>query len=199
MIRKTFGQFMDPAELVDGLLNGQADAWDAFYDAYYDTVCRGVARMMGARPHDTADVVQETFLAAARTVRQFDPARGTLWMWIWGIARNRVALHFRETQRQSRIQDGVNRLGGRTARFAAWIDGADVSPPDAAMSTELAELIRGTLLKLPEEYGELLTARYLDETDTGQLAERFAMTESAVRSKLARARRAFRDAFDGEL
>ncbi|MDA1014139.1 MAG: sigma-70 family RNA polymerase sigma factor [Planctomycetota bacterium] len=186
---------MDSAELTAGLREGNSEAWDAFFDEYYDAVCRGVARMMGGDVHDVADVVQETFFAAARSARQFDPARGTLGAWISGIARNRVALHFRESQRQQQVQDCTDRLGGRTARFVAWLDGGDVSPPDAAMSVELTEVIRATLLKLPDDYGELLTARYLDQLSVEQLAERSGTTDSAVRSRLARARRAFRQAF----
>ena len=57
------------------------------------------ARQMGTGAADVADVVQETFLAAARCARQYDPARGLLWMWLCGIARRHVALHYRRQQR----------------------------------------------------------------------------------------------------
>jgi RNA polymerase sigma-70 factor (ECF subfamily) len=48
---------------------------------------------------------------------------------------------------------------------------------------------------LSTEYGTLLSDRYLDGIDVAELAEMHRCTESALRSKLARARRAFREAF----
>jgi len=80
---------MDPSrpeqQIAHGLRDGQRDAWRAMYDAYARQVWCVVARQMGSDAADVADVVQETFLAAARSVRQYDPARGSLWMWLYGF------------------------------------------------------------------------------------------------------------------
>ena len=55
--------------------------------------------------------------------------------------------------------------------------------------------MRTTLAELPADYGMLLTARYLDGETVGLIALRERSTETAVRSRLARARTAFREAF----
>ena len=54
-------------EIAQGLREGQTDAWFALYDAYCRQVWNHVARLMGPHSADIADVVQETFLAAARS------------------------------------------------------------------------------------------------------------------------------------
>ena len=72
--------------MAQGLREGKAEAWQALYDAYAERVWRGVARLLGPRSADVADVVQETMMAAARSAASFDSARGSLWQWLWGIA-----------------------------------------------------------------------------------------------------------------
>ncbi len=56
--------------IAQGLTEGKEDAWRALYDAYSRHVWRYVARRMLPESSDVADVVQETFLAAARSARQ---------------------------------------------------------------------------------------------------------------------------------
>jgi RNA polymerase sigma-70 factor (ECF subfamily) len=167
-----------------GLRAGNADAWRTLYDAYAERVWRAVARRLGPSPADIADVVQETFLAAARSARTYDPERGPLWAWLWGVARLHVALHYRKQHQQERLQQARARLGP-----------AAEAPRDALDRAELAELVRATLAELPGDYETLLTAKYLDGEPVEQIAEREHLSGVAVRSKLARARQAFREAF----
>ena len=61
---------------------------------------------------------------------------------------------------------------------------------------ELAELVRGVLFDLSADYATLLTAKYLDEQSLDDLAGRFGSSVEAIKSKLARARREFREKFE---
>src|ERR1700722_11406111 len=85
--------------IAQGLREGKADAWQALYDAYAERVWRGVARLLGPRGADVADVVQETMMAAARSARGYDPTRGALWPWLWGIAHNQALMLLRKEER----------------------------------------------------------------------------------------------------
>jgi RNA polymerase sigma-70 factor (ECF subfamily) len=175
-------------DVARGLRDGNPDAWRALYDAFAERVWRGVARALGPNAADVADVVQETMLAAARSARSFDPSKGDLWNWVWGIARLQVALHFRKRQRHDRLKEASGRL-------VRWLDGTDPPPTDLLESAELAASVRFALTELPGEYETLLTAKYLDGDSVGTIAGRERSTETAVRSKLARARDAFRKVF----
>lgn len=175
-------------EVARGLREGRPDAWRALYDALAERVWRGVARLLGPSSTDVADVVQETMIAAARCAGKYDPASGSLWNWVWGIARHQVALHFRKQKRHDRLYAD----GGRLAR---WLDGTEEPPADLLETAELASLVRFALSELPDEYESLLTAKYLDGLTVEQIAAVERNTETAVRSKLARARDAFRKVF----
>ncbi len=179
-------------EIACGLRDGRVDAWHALYEGYSRRVWAVVARIMGPGSADVADVVQETFLAAARSARGYDPERGSLWVWLWGIARRHVALHFRKQERQDRLRAAGRRLAGNSDLLDG-LDSREDLPSETLESAELAVLIRGALAELPAEYGALLTARYLDGASVERIAAEDGASVAAVRSKLARARRAFRE------
>ena len=182
-------------DVVRGLREGRPDAWRALYDAFAERVWRGVARLLGPSSAEVADVVQETMLAAARSARTFDGSRGSLWQWLWGIARIQTALHFRKRERHdARKQAGVW-LAASNGRLTGWLDGDGADPSALLETAELATLVRTTLLELSDDYEMLLTAKYLDGDSIELIAGRERSTGEAVRSKLARAREAFRQAF----
>ena len=176
-----------------GLRHGDCQAWTQLYEAYAQSLFREVSRLMGGNPADVADVVQEAFLAAARSARQFDPDRGTLWGWLLGIARNQVALYWRK--RSTHLAQARRWWAGLNGSAKDWLAGSADPPAEILAAKELAVLVRATLAELPADYQALLTARYLDEASAEQIAGRTSSTADAVRAKLMRARRSFREAY----
>jgi RNA polymerase sigma-70 factor (ECF subfamily) len=183
----------DTQKLVRDLRRGRREAWSRLYEAHAEGLWRQVARLLGGSSADVADVVQEVFLSAARSVGTYDPAKGSPRAWLSGIARRQVALRFRrETARLERARRWWLGLDG-TAR--QWLTGAADAPPEVLASKELAALVRAALLELPGDYASLLTRKYLDGASAGQIADETASTAEAVRARLMRARQAFRKAF----
>lgn len=182
----------DQLIVIRGLRDGRRDAWTALYDGYSTEVWRYVGRLIGASGADVGDVVQETFLAAACAARQFDSSRGSLWCWLAGIAHHQAAVHWRKQARGDRLKALAE--SGAIEMREWWAGSAPVD--DVLEQHESAEIIRGVLSELPAEYAALLTAKYLDEQSLGELAARFGGSVEAIKSKLARARREFREKFE---
>jgi RNA polymerase sigma-70 factor (ECF subfamily) len=176
----------DHEQLARGLAAGSSAAWHELYDAFAEAVWRCVARRVGPHAAEVADIVQETFLAAARSARTFDPARGSLWGWLSGIARRQTALHFRRKQTRPEASGGEEReIGAR-----------DSEPADLLALAETAAAVRRVLSGLPVDYETLLVGKYQEGLSLDELAQAEDCTVDAVSSKLARARRAFREAFE---
>ncbi len=182
-------------EIAEGLRQGNRDAWLTLYDLYADKVWRNVARLMGGDPASVGDVVQETFLAAARSAGNFNPRRGSLWIWLWTIAKRQVALHYRKRQQRSALVQAQTWWTSLNGQKDDWLLGAEKPPVEVLESRELAELVRYTLEELPAEYQVLLMAKYIDGAAVEQIADQVKGSRVAVRSKLARARKAFREVF----
>ena len=175
----------DHEQLARGLAGGSTAAWRQLYDAFAEAVWRCVARRVGPQRAEVADIVQETFLAAARSARTFDPARGSLWGWLSGIARRQAALHFR--RKQTRPEAGGDDPSLRSLAGAAT---------DELAAAETAAAVRQVLGGLSVEYETLLIGKYMDGLSLEELALADGASVDAVSSKLARARRAFREEYE---
>jgi RNA polymerase sigma-70 factor, ECF subfamily len=182
----------EPSAVIRGLRDGSRDAWAALYDRHCEGVWRYVARLLGPNAAAVADVVQETFLAAARTARGFDPERGSLGGWLTGIAHHRVTLHWRQESRGKRLRQLAE---SGAAEIRGWLDGQE-SPSDEWKGRESADLVRGVLAEMSVDYAALLAAKYLDEQTLEEIARENNCSIDATKSKLARARREFRTKFE---
>lgn len=178
--------------MIRGLRDGNREAWAALYSEYSADVWRYAGRLIGNQMTDVGDVVQETFLAAARVAHQFDASRGSLWNWLAGIAHHQAAAHLRRAGRAERLRELVD---AGTIDLRQWWNG-DESADDHFARIELTELVRGVLADLPADYATLLTAKYLDEHSVDDLAHQLGSSVEAIKSKLARARREFRAKFE---
>ena len=182
-------------EIAEGLQQGNRDAWLSLYELYAEKLWCNVARLMAHDAASIADVVQETLLSAARSAKNFNPRRGSLWTWLWAIAKRQVALHYRKQTSKAIIAHAQQWWGLLDGQRSDWIDGSQKPPAEVLESIELATLVRYTLAELSAEYQTLLMAKYVDGLTIEDIAEETNGSSEAVRSKLARARKAFRLAF----
>jgi RNA polymerase sigma-70 factor, ECF subfamily len=178
--------------VIHGLREGDRDAWATLYDGYSVDIWRCVARLLGKDVAAVSDVVQEVFMDAARSARQFDPNRGTLWNWLVGIAHHRVSAHWQQTKRQARLQQ-MAETGEVDVHHL--LDG-QLAAKTSGETQEAAEFVRGVLAELSFEYASLLTAKYLDDQSLVTISSQFGGSVEAIKSKLARARQEFRSKFE---
>ncbi|MFF4415588.1 RNA polymerase sigma factor [Streptosporangium sp. NPDC001559] len=158
------------------------------YDRYFPDIHRYVAGRLGTQTAD--DLTAEVFLAAFRGREGFDPARGTVRGWLYGIATNLLARHrgqeahhLRALYRMSaddRIDAGHEELV--TGRLTA----AGVRGPLAAALEAMPEADRDVLLLLA-----------LAELSYEEIAHALGVPMGTVGSRLNRVRRKLRAALGG--
>ncbi len=108
---------------------GDRGAWLGLYEAYAERLWKNVGRLMGFDCAEAADVVQNTFLAAARSAKNFDPGRGSLWGWLWGIARRQIALYYRKEGPRSKFAQAKSWWVSLDGEKNDWIDAKCDPPP----------------------------------------------------------------------
>ena len=140
-----------------------------------------MSRLIGKNEATVADVFQETLLAVAKSGRNLkDDSR--LWSWLATIAHNQSALHWRK---QSRRQTELLTDESVAERSV-----------DTLLQQENIETVRGLLVQLPADYVTVLTAKYVDGLSANQIADQLGEGVEAIRSRLARARKEFRERYE---
>lgn len=130
-------------------------------------------------PSDAEDLVARTFEKMLGRLDQFDPARGSARMWVFGIARNLVIDHHRAGGRSAPTDPLILDRGG----------GSDDGPLDRLLRDEHNARLLELLAELPPERRELLALRYGEGLSTREIAQLLDLGEAAVRQRLSRTRR----------
>jgi RNA polymerase sigma factor (sigma-70 family) len=126
-----------------------------------------------------ADLAAETFARVWSERARFDPARGEVQSWVFGIARNLLAASYRRGQVEDRIRRrlGMERL---------VLDDSALE----RISQVAGEPALRALEALPEDQREAVRGRVLDERGYDELAAGMSCSESVVRQRVSRGLRA---------
>ncbi|HTR95219.1 MAG TPA: sigma-70 family RNA polymerase sigma factor [Trebonia sp.] len=152
----------------------------------YDDALPHVYGYLLARCGDASlaeDLTAESFLAAVKAVRE-PGTPGPSIPWLIGVARHKLADHWRRTERERR---GLVLLDVERGR-------AD-DPWDAALDRIRAREVLG---QLGAHHRAALTLRYLDGLPVPEVARHLDRTVHATEALLVRARAAFRRIYEGE-
>ncbi len=141
----------EPTQLavIRGLQAGDRDAWTTLYDSYSGDVWRYVARLVGPDAAAVADVVQELFLEAAKAAKSFDPARGTIWRWLTGIAHHKVAAYWRQTARAAKWRALAEARGDELGRWLNDGQAGGLALSSASWPTQYAACWRNCRRNMP--------------------------------------------------
>lgn len=167
--------------LLRQMLAGDGDAFETLYDRRQGAVYRFALRMSGS-PQLAEDVTQDVFIALLRDSHQFDPARGTVASYLYGMARHRV-LRRLERERSFVSLSAEEEEPALDERFVAEAD-----PLAEYAQQELAEAVRQAVLALPAHYREVVVLCNLQELNYEQAAAVIGCPVGTIRSRLNRAR-----------
>jgi len=137
---------------------------------------------IGLQMHDAEEVVQEVFLLLIREPQKFQPDRGELGAFLFGVTRNRVMKHLERLPREDSL-DEINDKG------IAWREPQDpLTPMMIAEKSERIELVREAVLELPAEFREAVVLCELEEMSYEEAARTCGCPVGTIRSRLHRGR-----------
>ena len=166
----------DEQELFRKLAKGDEAALSTVYRQWQAPLYR-FAWHMTASTSAAEEVVQESFLQLLEKPRGFDPAKGPLGAYLFGIARNLLLRRFRGSDPASESLDD-------TAEAAT----PDLDPWGALSRQELVETVRAAVISLPVPYREAVALCDLEELSYEEAAKALDCPVGTVRSRLSRGR-----------
>jgi RNA polymerase sigma-70 factor, ECF subfamily len=170
-------------EPIDGSARAAGTALLALYDRSLPEVYGYLLARCGQVPV-AQDLTAETFLAAVRAVQSGAPPDPMSTAWLIGVARHKLADHWR-------------RLGREERKLAAVADGEveAVDPWDVRIDALRAH---ATLDRLAPQHRAALTLRYVDDLPVAEVAALLQRSVHATEALLSRAKAAFRRAYSEE-
>jgi RNA polymerase sigma-70 factor (ECF subfamily) len=174
-------------QLVVLVSTGDSQALEQLYDRYSRIVYGTALRMLGV-PEHAEDVVQETFWRVWRRSASFQPGRGQVASWIFGIAHN---LCIDELRRQ-RVRPQASRTEEDQSAFLETPDqSVDVSA--AAFDAERRRLIAAALAQIPIEQREVIELAYFGGLSQSEIAEQLRSPVGTVKTRTRLALQKLRD------
>jgi RNA polymerase sigma-70 factor (ECF subfamily) len=163
---------------------GRADAFTALYRRHQGPLYR-YALMRCGSPDTAADVVQEAFMGLLTGRFGFDPLRGQLQHFLFGVVRNLILKLEDTRQRQVALPEPDD---DGELELEAAADGAE--PLGRLLVLEAAEEVRRALALLPAHYRDVVILYELHELSYQEIAAVCQVDIGTVRSRLSRGRTA---------
>ena len=184
----------EDAALLRAAAAGDAGATTRLYAAHVDALYAFAFYRAGRDPALAEDIVHDTLLDSLRHAAQFDPTRGDLRTFLLLRLRNVARTQLRDHHRSHALASAWDQREATLAQIFQSIEGAPAGDELLARA-ETRELVHLAIAGLADNHRVALTRKYLHGDTLQSLGARLGLSEDAAKSLLARARRAFRDAF----
>lgn len=168
-------------ELLRSMLAGDEESLSVLYRRRQGSIYRFALQMSGSKTI-AEDVTQEVFLFLMRDGHLFDPARGSVSAFLFGVARNHVLRRLRVEQHLAPLVDEFENDAAPT------YPSTEICPLDNLTRAETIESVRKAVLSLPSRYREVVVLCDLQDVSYGETAEILGCAIGTVRSRLHRAR-----------
>ena len=174
----------DPTQdlaLLTEMRAGNAAAFEQLYRRHQGPLYR-FALVRGGSADSAADIVQEIFLALLNNTLKFDPAKGVLQGFLFGVARNLLLKQHEARSRYvsnsaSPADDGDNDIVDTNA-----------GPLERLLENEAAEKVRNALQQISPHYRDVLILYEMHDLSYVEIAQICGIDLGTVRSRLSRAR-----------
>jgi RNA polymerase sigma-70 factor (ECF subfamily) len=165
---------------IEQALRGDRAAFGQLVRAYERPVYNLTYRMLGD-PTEAEDAAQETFLRAYTKLATYQPGRKFV-NWLLSIASHHCIDRLRRKNRAPQLS-----LDGPLPPL--WLASDAPQPEQVVNKKQAREEVRQVLDTLPPDYRAAIVLRYWYDLSYEEIAEATDSTESAIKSRLHRARR----------
>ncbi len=174
---------MTEEDIIELIKSQENAGMEALAEKYGKLLSYIISGILGKRPDDIEECVNDTYLKIWRNVEKFDFARASLTTYLKVIARNTAINRLRDVRRREElcVEGEFFELADSCADTAADVEGELLKKERMG---QLNEFVRA----LPKKERELMLRRYFYLQSSRQIAFALGMTVNAVDTKLSRLR-----------
>lgn len=176
-------------KLAKAIAKGNEKQFTEFFDLYFPRLYRFSLSRLDGDVDLTKDLVQETMFSAIKNIKKYR-GEASLMTWLCQINRNKIYAYFKKNKLNQTLK--IDELPEIKEIFENIETELNQRPEKVYENKQLHELISSTLDNLPNGYGDLLEMKYSEKLSVNEISENLNLSETAVQSKLARAREAFK-------
>lgn len=175
------------SQWVYAAMEGDQDAFAEIVYTFQDAVYNLCYRLLGERT-EAEDAAQEAFLRAYSNMARYDHGR-SFKTWILTIASNHCIDRLRKRRMQFLSIDEPLPAG-------MALSSDEPQPEQATVLHERSERIQALLDELTPDYRTAVVLRYWYDYSYAEIADMMETTESAIKSRLFRARKLLAEKID---
>jgi RNA polymerase sigma-70 factor, ECF subfamily len=175
---------------LEALKSGDRAEFARLVETYYELIYRLAYKMLND-PQEAEDILQETFLKAYRYIDGFD-GRSSLSTWLYRIATNEALMSLRRKKLDTvSMDETLDTMEGEVepVQIVDWC----CLPEAELMSAEAQVRLNQATEKLPATLRVVFVLRDIQGLSTREVAEVLSLSETAVKTRLSRARLRLRE------
>lgn len=180
-------------DLRDRVLRGDRVAAESLFKQSFDALYEFTYYRVGGDRALAELVVQDTLTTAFECIKNFE-GRSSFHSWLCGIAKNKIRA-LRRARKTRSMDEILEESSPEIDEILANVE-REPLPDEVLERRETRELVGATLSSLPPNYREILIAKYVDELQVNEIAERSGRNFKSTESMLQRARVAFARVFE---
>jgi RNA polymerase sigma-70 factor (ECF subfamily) len=163
---------------------GDRNAFTQLMSRYQRELYHFLVRFLGDRAA-AEDVFQETFLQVHQSADQFDLSR-RFRPWLFTIAANKARDLIRSQARRptNPLQASISPGDEESGEFIDLMQSTAAMPDDPMQREELQELVKKTVLQMPEHLREILLLSYFHQFPYKQIGDILDIPLGTVKSRL---------------
>jgi RNA polymerase sigma-70 factor (ECF subfamily) len=179
---------------IEALRNGDRAEFARMVEDYYTMIYRLSIKMVG-NSQDAEDILQETFIKAYRYLKDFD-GRSSLSTWLYRVATNEALMFLRRKRpEQISIDEPLETEEGEgePVQIVDW----GHLPERELLSSEARLYLDRAIEQLSPSLRVVFVLRDMQGLSTQETAEVLNLSETAVKTRLSRARLRLREELSG--
>lgn len=179
VLARTKTESLTDEDVVSRVLAGETALYEIIMRRYNQRLYRVVMAIL-RNDAEAEDVMQDAYVRAYQHLAQF-AGRSRFSAWLTRIAVNEALARLQKSSRLQELEAMVPQ------EMESILVSTGDSPEQQASNSELAHLLEGAVLSLPDSYRSVFMMRDVEEMSTAETATALDLTEENVKVRLHRA------------